>query len=72
MKSFVETQFGYCPLVLMFHGREIIRKINHMHERFLCALSIKITIALSVLTIETSVSVYTIETSRVWPLNYSK
>ena len=33
MKSFVEAQFGYCPLVWMFHGREINRKINHIHER---------------------------------------
>ena len=35
MKSFVEAQFGYCPLVWMFHGREINRKINHIHERSL-------------------------------------
>ena len=33
LKSFVEAQFGYCPLVWMFHGREINRKINHIHER---------------------------------------
>ena len=36
LKSFVEAQFGYCPLVWMFHGKEINeRKINHIHERFL-------------------------------------
>ena len=35
MKSFVKAQFGYCPLVWMFHGRDINRKINHIHERFL-------------------------------------
>ena len=35
MKSFVEAKFGYCPLVWMFHGREINRKINHIHERSL-------------------------------------
>ena len=35
MKSFVEAQFGYCPLVWMFHGREINRKINDIHERSL-------------------------------------
>ena len=33
LKSFVEAQFGYCPLAWMFHGREINRKINHIHER---------------------------------------
>ena len=35
MKSFVEAQFGYCPFVWMFHGTEINRKINHIHERSL-------------------------------------
>ena len=35
MKSFVEAQFGYCPLVWMFHRRELNRKINHIHERSL-------------------------------------
>ena len=35
MKSFVEAQFGYCPLVWMFNGREINRKINLVHERSL-------------------------------------
>ena len=24
MKSFVEAQFGYCPLVWLFYGREIL------------------------------------------------
>ena len=32
MKSFIETQFGYCPLVWLFHGRVLNRKINHLHE----------------------------------------
>ena len=35
MKSFIEAQFGYCPLVWMFHGRVLNRKINHLHERSL-------------------------------------
>ena len=35
MKSFIEVQFGYCPLVWMFHGRVLNRKINHLHERSL-------------------------------------
>ena len=33
MKSFIEAQFGYYPLVWMFHGRILNRKINHLHER---------------------------------------
>ena len=35
MKSFTESQFGYCPLIWMFHGREVNNKINHLHERSL-------------------------------------
>ena len=35
MKSFIEAQFGYCPLVWMFHGRVPNRKINHLHVRSL-------------------------------------
>ena len=31
MKSFVEAQFEYYPLVCMFHGRELNKKINHIH-----------------------------------------
>ena len=37
MKSFIAGQFGYCPLVWMFHGRVLNRKINHLHE---CSLRI--------------------------------
>ena len=35
MKSFIELQFGYCPLILMFHTRRLNNKINHIHERAL-------------------------------------
>ena len=35
MKSFIESQFGYCPLIWMFHGRGVNNKINHLHERLL-------------------------------------
>ena len=35
MKSFFESQFGYCPLVWMFYSRGINNKINHLHERAL-------------------------------------
>ena len=33
VKTFIELQFGYCPLVWMFHGRMVIKIINHLHER---------------------------------------
>ena len=35
MKAFIESQFGYCPLILMFHSRSVNDKINHLHERSL-------------------------------------
>ena len=35
MKSFMESQFGYCPLIWMFHRRGLNNKINRIHERAL-------------------------------------
>ena len=35
MKAFIESQFGYCPLVWMFHSRGINNKMNRIHERSL-------------------------------------
>ena len=35
MKSFVESQFAYCPLIWMFYSRELNRKINKIQERSL-------------------------------------
>ena len=35
MNSFIESQFGYCPLVWMFYSRSINNKINRIHERVL-------------------------------------
>ena len=35
LKAFVESQFGYCPLTWMFHGRRENSKISHIHERSL-------------------------------------
>ena len=34
-KAFIESQFKYCLLVWMFHGRQINDKINKLHERAL-------------------------------------
>ena len=33
MKSFIESQFSYCPLVWMFHSRALNNRINRLHER---------------------------------------
>ena len=35
MKAFIESQFGYWPLVWMFCGRQENNRINHLHERAL-------------------------------------
>ena len=35
LKSFIESQFGYSPLVWMFHDRGVENKINRVHERAL-------------------------------------
>ena len=35
MKSFITSQFSYCPLVWMFHSRRLNNKINSIHERAL-------------------------------------
>ena len=34
-KAFIESQFGYCPLIWMFHHRTLNNKINKLHERAL-------------------------------------
>ena len=35
MASFILSQFGYCPLVWMFHSRKMNNRINRIHERSL-------------------------------------
>ena len=35
MKTFIEAQFNYCPLIWMCHSRDLNRKINKLHERTL-------------------------------------
>ena len=34
-KAFIESQFGYCPLIWMFHSKGGNNKIKHLHERSL-------------------------------------
>ena len=38
MKVFIESQFGYCPLVCKFYGRRTNARINHIHKRALRAV----------------------------------
>jgi hypothetical protein len=35
LKTFIESQISYCPLIWMFCSRKMNRKINHIHERAL-------------------------------------
>ena len=35
MKSFIESQFNYCPIIWMFHSRSLNNRINRLHERAL-------------------------------------
>ena len=35
MKTFIQSQFGYCPLIWMFCGRTINKRINRIQERSL-------------------------------------
>ena len=35
LKAFIESQFGYCPLIWMFHSRALNHRINRIHERAL-------------------------------------
>ena len=39
MKSFMTSQFGYCPLTWMFHSRALNNKINSIHDRALRIIS---------------------------------
>ena len=33
--SFITSQFSYCPLIWLFHGRRMEHRINKIHERAL-------------------------------------
>ena len=35
MKTFIDAQFNYCPLIWMFHSRTLNNKIYKLHERAL-------------------------------------
>ena len=39
MKSFIESQSGYCPLVWIFCGKKSNNRVNHLHERALRIVS---------------------------------
>ena len=74
MKSIIEAQFGYCPLVWMFHGRVLNRKINHLHERSLrIVYKDSVSSFHELLQKDHSFTIhYTTETFKGWLSNYIK
>ena len=59
MKAFIESQFGYCPLIWMFHSRKLNNKINRLHERALRLVYKKSTLSFNeLLTMDNSFTVH--------------
>ena len=58
MKSFIESQFGYCLLIWMFHSRGLNDKINHIHERALRITYDKLSSYRELLTKDRSVTIH--------------
>ena len=72
MKSFIEAQFGNCPLVWMFRGGALSKKINHLLERSLRVLYRDSTSPFHELLQKIILSLITTETFKVWLSNYIK
>ena len=70
MKSFITSQFGYCPLIWMFHSRTLNKRINSIHERSLrITYSDKVSTFQELLEKDNSVSMHQ---RNLWPLKCSK
>ena len=61
MKSFIDSQFAYSPMVWMFHDRRLNNKINRVHER-----ALRIVYKDDVSTFEELLYPYIIEISMPW------
>ena len=66
MKMFIESQFGYCPLIWMFHGRIVNKKIKHLmkgpHVLFINIILVPLKTYSKVINL----SIFTIETFSHW------
>ena len=40
MKAFINSKFGYCPLVWMFHSRKLNSRVNKLHEKLIIENSV--------------------------------
>ena len=66
MKSFVTSQFSYCPLIWMFHSRSRNNKINSIHERSLRITYQDNTSTFQELLKKTTLFEYITETCKFW------
>ena len=55
MKTFIESQFNYCPLTWMFHSRQLNSKINKLHERALDVINALCGILQNFATLEVAI-----------------
>ena len=59
MKTFIDSQFNYCPLIWMFHSRALNNKINKLHERALRIVYKNSNLSFQeLLTLDKSVSIH--------------
>lgn len=68
MKTFKECQFRYCPLVWMFHSRNLNNKINRIHERALRVTYSGTSHLSKIWLIKITLSQHTIEILELWQL----
>ena len=59
ISAFINSQFGYCPLVWMFHSRKLNNRINKIHEKSLrLVYKVKNTSFNELLSMDNSVTVH--------------
>ena len=59
MKTFIDSQFNYCPLIWMFYSRALNNKINKLHERALRIVYKNSNLSFQeLLTLDKSVSIH--------------
>ena len=59
MKAFIDSQCNYCPLIWMFHSRQLNTKINKLHERTLRTVHRDPTLSFEqLLTLDKSVCIH--------------
>ena len=59
MKTFIDSQFNYCPLICIFHSRALNNKINILHKRALRIVYKNSNLSFQeLLTLDKSVSIH--------------